>query len=75
MRLHALLANRSGAIAGNSGSNSRLGDCFDIRAGVAVGAAVVAVDNAANALRLLTCTNPLRRICIAGEVSAFSMRS
>jgi hypothetical protein len=49
MRLHDLRVNRSGAIARNGGSNSRLGDCIDIRAGVAVG--VVAVDNAANALR------------------------
>jgi hypothetical protein len=52
MRLHALLVNRSGAIARNSSSNSRLGDCIDIRASVAV--SVVAGDNAANALRLLT---------------------
>ena len=72
MMLHALLVNRSGAIARNSGSNPRLGNRTDIRAGVAVG--VVAVDNAANALRLLTCTNPLRGIGIAGEVSVFSIR-
>ena len=65
MRLHALLINRSG-------SNPRLGNRIAIRVGVAVG--VVAVDNAANALRLLTCTNPLRGIGIAGEVSVFSIR-
>ena len=52
MRLHTLLVNRSGAIARNSGSNPRLGNRTDIRAGVAVG--LVAVDNATNALRLLT---------------------
>jgi hypothetical protein len=52
MRLHTLLLNRIGAIVRNSDPNPRLGNCIDIRQGVAVG--VVAVDNAANALRLLT---------------------
>jgi hypothetical protein len=36
MSLNTLLVNRSGAIARNSGSNSRLGNCIDIRAGVFV---------------------------------------